>query len=172
MAIHSKLVSVKTGEVHFRKTKVKLKREIISFDRALPPEMPVGKYVSPQEWNSLLDDENVIVVDTRNNYEIEVGSFPGALNPKTDCFRELIDFAEKELIAHKDRKIALYCTGGIRCEKFSSYLLENGFEQVYHLKGGILRYLEQIPDRHNRWQGTCFVFDERRSLKQRLEAQS
>jgi UPF0176 protein len=153
----------------FQKTKVKLKKEIISFGKTLAPDQPVGTYVTAEEWNALLDDENVIVLDTRNNYEVEVGSFPRAINPDTDSFRDLIQFADGELASHKDSKIAMFCTGGIRCEKFSSYLLEKGFKNVYHLKGGILKYLENIPDTQNRWQGTCYVFDDRRALKQRLE---
>jgi UPF0176 protein len=153
----------------FQKTKVKLKKEIISFGKALTPDQPVGIYVTPQEWNRLLDDENVVVVDTRNNYEVEVGTFPGAINPNTDSFRQLIDFVENELDSNKDAKIAMYCTGGIRCEKFSSYLLEKGYKDVYHLKGGILKYLETVPADENRWQGTCYVFDDRRALKERLE---
>jgi len=156
----------------FQKTKVKLKKEIISFGKPLTPDQPVGTYVTPEEWNQLLDDENVVVLDTRNNYEVEVGTFPGAINPDTESFRELIDFAEGELASHKDSKVAIFCTGGIRCEKFSSYLLERGFKNVYHLKGGILKYLENIPDAQNRWQGTCYVFDDRRALKQRLEPEA
>ena len=153
----------------FQKTKVKLKKEIISFGKALTPDQPVGTYVTPQEWNRLLDDKNVVVVDTRNNYEVEVGTFPGAINPNTDSFRQLVDFVENELDSNKDAKIAMYCTGGIRCEKFSSYLLEKGYKDVYHLKGGILKYLETVPENENRWQGTCYVFDDRRALKDRLE---
>jgi UPF0176 protein len=156
----------------FQKTKVKLKKEIISFGRPLKADQPVGTYVSPEEWNALLDDENVVVLDTRNNYEVEVGNFPRAINPDTDSFRELIDFTERELSSHKDSKVAIYCTGGIRCEKFSSFLIENGFKNVYHLKGGILKYLEKIPDGQNRWQGTCYVFDDRRALKQHLEPEA
>jgi UPF0176 protein len=153
----------------FQKTKVKLKKEIISFGKTLTPDQPVGTYVTAEEWNELLDDENVIVLDTRNNYEVEVGTFPRAINPDADSFRDLIEFADGELASHKDSKVAMFCTGGIRCEKFSSYLLEKGFKSVYHLKGGILKYLENIPDPQNRWQGTCYVFDDRRALKQRLE---
>jgi UPF0176 protein len=153
----------------FQKTKVKLKKEIISFGKTLAPNQPVGTYVTAEEWNALLDDENVIVLDTRNNYEVEVGTFPRAINPEADSFRDLIEYADKELTLHKDAKVAMFCTGGIRCEKYSSYLLEKGFKNVYHLKGGILKYLENIPDTQNRWQGTCYVFDDRRALKQRLE---
>jgi UPF0176 protein len=153
----------------FQKTKVKLKKEIISFGKPLAANQPVGTYVTPEEWNQLLDDENVVVLDARNNYEVEVGTFPGAINPDTDSFRQLIDFADRELSAHKESKVAIFCTGGIRCEKFSSYLIEKGFKNVYHLKNGILKYLETIPDSQNRWQGTCYVFDDRRALKQRLE---
>jgi UPF0176 protein len=152
-------------EQPFKKTKVKLKKEIISFGRALEPTQPVGTYVDHEQWNALLNDENVIVIDTRNNYEVELGKFPGAINPDTESFRELVKFADGQLAEHRDAKIAMYCTGGIRCEKFSSYLIDKGFKSVFHLKGGILKYLADVPQSENRWEGTCYVFDDRRFLK-------
>jgi UPF0176 protein len=154
----------------FQKTKVKLKKEIISFGRTLAPDQPVGNYVTAEEWNELLDDENVVVIDTRNTYEIEVGTFPRAVNLKTESFRQLHEIDDSKFATDKNQRIAMFCTGGIRCEKYSAYLLERGFKNVYHLKGGILKYLEDIPDTENRWQGTCYVFDDRRSLKEHLEA--
>lgn len=152
-------------EQPFKKTKVKLKKEIISFGKPLSAEQTVGTYVNAEEWNQLLDDKDVVVIDTRNNYEVELGTFPGAINPDTESFRGLVEFTEKELAAHKDAKVAMFCTGGIRCEKFSSYLLEKGFKNVYHLQGGILKYLANVPESENKWQGTCYVFDDRRFLK-------
>ncbi|HEY9758424.1 MAG TPA: rhodanese-related sulfurtransferase [Oculatellaceae cyanobacterium] len=154
----------------FQKTKVKLKKEIISFGKQLSANQPVGTYVTAEEWNRLLDDENVVVIDTRNTYEIDVGTFPRAVNLKTESFRQLSEIDEHEFASNKEQKIAMFCTGGIRCEKYSAYLLERGFKNVYHLRGGILKYLEEIPDTENRWQGTCYVFDDRRSLKEHLEA--
>ena len=153
----------------FQKTKVKLKKEIISFGKPLTADQPVGTYVTPEEWNQLLDDENVVVLDTRNSYEVEVGTFPGAINPNTDSFRQLTDFVDRELADRKESKVAIFCTGGIRCEKFSSYLIEKGFKNVYHLKSGILKYLEEMPESQSRWQGTCYMFDDRRALKHGLE---
>jgi UPF0176 protein len=158
----------KYGEHHeqpFKKTKVKLKKEIISFGRHLQPTQPVGTYLDHEQWNTLLSDESVIVIDARNNYEVELGNFPGSINPNTDNFRQLADFADEQIAEHRDAKIAMYCTGGIRCEKFSSYLIDKGFKNVFHLKGGILKYLAEVPESKNRWNGTCYVFDDRRFLK-------
>ncbi len=152
-------------EQPFKKTKVKLKKEIISFGRSLAPGQAVGTYVDYQRWNELLEEENVIVIDARNTYEVEVGTFPGAINPQTECFRDIVQFADKELAQHKEAKVAMFCTGGIRCEKLSAYLLESGFKNVFHLQGGILRYLENVPESENRWKGECYVFDDRRVLR-------
>lgn len=146
----------------FYRFKVRLKKEIVTLGQPeANPADQVGTYVDPQDWNELIKDSEVVVVDTRNTYEVALGSFKNALNPKTNSFREFPDFVEKNLMGYKDKKIALSCTGGIRCEKATSYLLSRGFKQVYHLKGGILKYLEEIPSSESLWEGECFVFDER-----------
>jgi UPF0176 protein len=128
--------------------------------RILPHER-TGKYVPPEKWNALIEDPNVLVVDTRNHYEVEVGTFPRAIDPKTDSFRQFPDFAKKLAETSKDRPLAMYCTGGIRCEKATALMLELGFEEVYHLQGGILNYLTEMHAGDNRWNGECFVFDTR-----------
>lgn len=125
------------------------------------PHQKTGTYVSPRQWNALIEDPNVVVIDTRNHYEIEVGTFPGARDPQTDSFRQFPDFAEELARTAKDRPLAMFCTGGIRCEKATALMVELGFDEVYHLQGGILRYLEDIPPEKNRWDGECFVFDTR-----------
>lgn len=146
----------------FRKLRVRLKKEIVTLGRPdLKPHERVGTYVPPEAWNALIEDPDVLVVDTRNRYEIEVGTFPGALDPGTDSFREFPAFARELAAAGTDRPVAMYCTGGIRCEKATALMLELGFERVYHLEGGILNYLEALPDGENRWDGECFVFDTR-----------
>jgi UPF0176 protein len=146
----------------FRRMKVRLKREIVTLGiPEVDPNQQVGKYVSPQEWNALLLDPNVTVVDTRNDYEVSIGTFKRAHNPHTHIFREFPDYVSKNLHPDKNQKIALFCTGGIRCEKASSYLLSQGFREVYHLKGGILKYLEEVTGEESLWEGECFVFDDR-----------
>lgn len=145
----------------FHRMKVRLKREIVTLGVPdLDPASQAGTYVDPAEWNALLDDPNVVLVDTRNDYEVAIGSFPGALNPATRSFRELPEWVEQhpEL---RGKKVAMFCTGGIRCEKSTALLRSRGFDEVYHLKGGILKYLETVSAQENRWQGECFVFDER-----------
>ncbi len=145
----------------FHRMKVRLKREIVALGVPnLDPASHAGTYVDPSEWNALLDDPDVVLVDTRNDYEVAIGSFPGALNPATRSFSELPAWLERhpEL---RGRKVAMFCTGGIRCEKSTALLRSRGFDEVFHLKGGILKYLETVPARENRWQGECFVFDER-----------
>ncbi len=145
----------------FHRMKVRLKREIVTLGMpGLDPSSQAGAYVDPADWNALIDDPDVVLVDTRNDYEVAIGSFPGALNPATRSFRELPDWLERhpEL---RGRKVAMFCTGGIRCEKSTALLRSRGFDEVYHLKGGILKYLETVPAQENRWQGECFVFDER-----------
>jgi len=117
--------------------------------------------VPPDEWNSLIDNPDVLVIDTRNHYEVEVGSFPRAVDPGTDSFRQFPEFAKQLAETSRDRPLAMFCTGGIRCEKATALMLELGFEEVYHLQGGILRYLQEMPEAENRWQGECFVFDTR-----------
>lgn len=146
----------------FRRMKVKLKKEIVTLGQpqAKPSEI-VGTYVGPAEWNELIKDPEVTVIDVRNDYEVELGTFFRAINPKTDSFREFPDFVAKNLDPEKNKKIAMMCTGGIRCEKASSFMKKQGFMEVYHLKGGILQYLEDTPKPDSLWQGECFVFDNR-----------
>jgi UPF0176 protein len=153
----------------FERLKVKLKREIVTFGvPSADPTQQVGTYVSPQEWNDLIQEPDVLVVDTRNDYEVEIGAFQGALNPETSSFRDFPDYVETHLNPLKHPKVAMYCTGGIRCEKASAYLLSQGFQEVYHLKGGILKYLEDIPPDESLWHGECFVFDDRVALQHGL----
>jgi UPF0176 protein len=150
--------------------KVKLKREIVTMGQEnIDPNVCVGRYASPQEWNALIDDPDVLVIDTRNEYEVEIGTFAGAVNPQTNSFREFPDWVEQNLDPKKHKKVAMFCTGGIRCEKSTSLLVSRGFEDVWHLKGGILNYLEQTPEEDTRWEGECFVFDSRVAVNHQLE---
>ncbi len=154
----------------FERLKVKLKREIVTLGiPEVNPNQQVGTYVTPKQWNEIISDPDVVVIDTRNEYEVNIGTFQGANNPKTESFREFPDYARQTLNPHQHQKVAMFCTGGIRCEKASSYLLQQGFEQVYHLKGGILKYLEEIPPEESLWFGECFVFDERVAVKSGLQ---
>ena len=154
----------------FLRMKVKLKREIVTMGQEnIDPNVCVGRYASPQEWNALIDDPDVLVIDTRNEYEVEIGTFAGAVNPHTNSFREFPDWVEQNLDPKKHKKVAMFCTGGIRCEKSTSLLLSKGFEDVWHLKGGILNYLEQTPEEDTRWEGECFVFDSRVAVNHQLE---
>ncbi|MEO1636805.1 MAG: rhodanese-related sulfurtransferase [Cyanobacteria bacterium J06631_9] len=160
-------------EMPFAKMKVRLKKEIVTI--GLPevsPTKQVGTYVSPQKWNDIISDPNVVVIDTRNDYEVGMGTFRGAHNPETAVFNEFPDYVQENLDPNKNKKIAMFCTGGIRCEKASSYMLSQGFEEVYHLKGGILKYLEEVPEENSLWEGECFVFDERVAIKHGLETGS
>ncbi|CAI8274260.1 MAG: Thiosulfate sulfurtransferase GlpE [Opitutia bacterium UBA7350] len=146
----------------FPKYKVKQKPEIVTFRQAdADPQEMLGTYLEPKEWNELIRDPDVLTIDTRNDYEVKVGQFKGALNPKTDDFASFAAFVESELKGREDETIAMYCTGGIRCERSTAYLKGKGFKKVYHLKGGILRYLEQMPQEKSLWKGDCFVFDYR-----------
>jgi UPF0176 protein len=147
----------------FQRMKVRLKKEIVTLGVAVDPLEQVGTYVAPEHWNALIRNPDVITIDTRNDFEVEFGRFSGAINPKTKSFGEFVEFA-KSLTPHKDKTLALYCTGGIRCEKATSLLKHMGFENVCHLKGGILKYLEEIKPQESLWQGGCFVFDERVAL--------
>jgi UPF0176 protein len=150
------------SEPPFRRMRVRLKKEIVTLGRPdIHPHERTGTYVSAGEWNRLLDDPDVLVIDTRNRYEYEVGTFPRALDPGTDSFREFPQFARKLAESSTDKPLAMFCTGGIRCEKATALMLELGFENVYHLQGGILKYLEETSEAENRWQGECFVFDTR-----------
>ena len=135
----------------------------------LDPAQVVGTYVAPEEWNQLISDPDVLVIDTRNSFEFEAGTFLNAIDPGTTSFGEFPAYVARELADRKDRPIAMFCTGGIRCEKATSYLRTLGFERVYHLKGGILKYLEVIPQERSLWHGSCFVFDEREGLAHGLE---
>jgi UPF0176 protein len=148
----------------FQRLKIRLKREIVTLKHPLADPEKTGTYVDPVEWHQVLADPETLVIDTRNDFEIALGSFPGAINPKTTRFSAFADFAEQQLDPRRHKKIAMFCTGGIRCEKASAFLLQSGFAQVLHLKGGILNYLETIPAEQSRWQGECFVFDERETL--------
>ncbi|MBT9310919.1 oxygen-dependent tRNA uridine(34) hydroxylase TrhO [Leptothoe kymatousa] len=157
-------------EQPFARMKVKLKKEIVTLGQPeVSPTHQVGTYVAPKDWNQVISDPEVLVVDTRNNYEVDIGTFQGATNPQTDSFREFPDYAAEQLDPTKHKKVAMFCTGGIRCEKASSYLLDQGFDQVYHLKGGILKYLEDVPAEESLWEGECFVFDERVTVQHGLE---
>lgn len=155
-----------TAEHPFQRLKVKIKREIVTF--GVPGTQPAaitGELVEPEDWNALISDPDVIVIDTRNDYEFDVGTFEGARNPRTRSFTEFPDYVRRTLSDNRAQKIAMFCTGGIRCEKASSYMLQEGFTNVYQLHGGILRYLEKIAPEESLWRGECFVFDERVALE-------
>ena len=150
------------SELPFYRMKVKLKKEIVTMGReGIDPKILVGHYVEPQDWNALISDPEVTVIDTRNHYECDIGSFEGAINPQTTTFKEMPAFVDKQLDPAEHKKVAMFCTGGIRCEKSTAYLLEQGFDEVYHLKGGVLKYLEEVPKEQSLWLGECFVFDNR-----------
>jgi UPF0176 protein len=155
--------------IPFLRMKVKLKREIVTMGVAqVDPKRVVGTYVSPAGWNEVVDDPEVLLVDTRNDYECAIGSFRGAVDTGLETFRDFPAWVEANLDPAVHRKVAMFCTGGIRCEKASSFLLDQGFEEVYHLRGGILKYLEEVPQGDSRWEGECFVFDERVAVDHRL----
>lgn len=157
-------------EIPFARTKVKLKKEIVTMGvEGIDPRQVVGTYVEPKDWNDLISREDVLLVDTRNDYEVGIGTFKNAINPETGSFREFPDYVEKNLDQNRHKKVAMFCTGGIRCEKSTAYLKEQGFEEVYHLKGGILKYLEDVEEQDSLWEGECFVFDSRVAVNQRLE---
>ena len=154
----------------FAKLKVKIKPEIVTL--GLPevnPNQQVGTYVDPQDWNKVISNPEVVIIDTRNDYEVEIGTFERAKNPNTQSFREFPEYVAQNIDPEQNPKVAMFCTGGIRCEKASSYLLSQGFKEVYHLKGGILKYLENVSPEESKWQGECFVFDERVAVKEGLE---
>ena len=159
-----------TNEQPFYRTKVKLKKEIVTMGvEDIDPLQSVGRYVKPSEWNALISDPEVILIDTRNDYEVQIGTFQNAVNPNTETFREFPDYVAKELDPSKHKKVAMFCTGGIRCEKSTAFMRQQGFEEVYHLEGGILKYLEEVPASESMWQGDCFVFDNRVSVNHNLE---
>lgn len=152
-------------DMPFRRVKIRLKKEIITLKRPeADPNKIVGTYVEAKDWNALISDPDVLVLDTRNTYETEIGIFKNAVDPQLDVFSQFPDYVEKYLDPKKHKKVAMFCTGGIRCEKASSYMLAHGFEEVYHLKGGILKYLEEIPQEQSLWDGSCYVFDDRIAL--------
>ena len=149
----------------FKRLKVRLRREIVTLgDPATDPTCRVGTYVDASDWNALLATPELVLIDTRNEFEVAMGSFAGALDPKTERFSQFRDFVTRTLDPETHKKVAMFCTGGIRCEKASAYMLAQGFETVYHLKGGILKYLEEVPADASLWSGDCFVFDERVAL--------
>ncbi len=146
----------------FYRTKVRLKKEIVTLGiEGIDPLQTVGTYVEPKDWNALISDPETLLIDTRNDYEIGIGTFKNAVNPNTKTFREFPEYVQQNLDPTQHRKVAMFCTGGIRCEKSTAYLKEQGFEEVYHLKGGILNYLEMVPAEESLWEGECFVFDNR-----------
>jgi len=157
-------------EVPFKRLKVKLKKEIVTMGVSdIDPTLSVGTYVKPREWNELISDPDVVLIDTRNNYEYEIGSFKGAINPNTESFREFPEYTKEHLEQYREKKVAMFCTGGIRCEKSTAYLKSQGFKDVYHLHGGILKYLEEVGEDESLWDGECFVFDDRVAVKHNLE---
>ena len=153
------------SEMPFQRLKIRLKKEIVTLgDTAVDPTRQVGTYVEPSDWNALIAAPDTLVIDTRNAFEVAMGTFEGAVDPGIKSFGQFKEFAAQQLDPAKHKRIAMFCTGGIRCEKASAYLLAQGFSEVYHLKGGILRYLEGVPEQESRWRGECFVFDERVAL--------
>ena len=154
----------------FYRMKVRLKKEIVALGvEGVSPTKKVGKYVAPEDWNKLINDPDTIVIDTRNNYEVDIGTFKNSVNPEIESFREFPSYLDNNLKNKKPKKVAMFCTGGIRCEKATSLMLEKGFENVYHLKGGILKYLETIPKERSLWEGECFVFDQRVAVTHGLD---
>ncbi len=169
--IKSEDVKISFSEIKpFNRLRIKLKDEIISLgnaDKSNPNKM-VGKYVEPEDWNKVMEDKDVILIDTRNHYETSIGTFNGALVPNINTFKDFPDFVQR-MEDKKDKKIAMFCTGGVRCEKASSYMLQVGFKEVLHLKGGIIKYLENIPEKKSKWEGECFVFDNRVAIEHELD---
>jgi UPF0176 protein len=153
----------------FYRMKVKLKKEIVTMGvPGIDPTERVGQYVKPEDWNALISDPDVVLVDTRNDYEVEVGTFRGAVDPRITTFREFPEYVKNNFNPDKQPRVAMFCTGGIRCEKASAYMLQQGFPEVYHLQGGILKYLENVPAEQSLWEGECFVFDQRVAVGQGL----
>ncbi len=154
----------------FKRTRVKLKKEIVTMGvPGIDPAHVVGTYVDPHEWNALISDPDVLLVDTRNDYEVQVGTFKNSINPGTGTFREFPAYVSENLDPKRHKKVAMFCTGGIRCEKSTAFLKEQGFEEVFHLKGGILKYLEEVPVEETLWEGECFVFDARVTVDHQLQ---
>jgi UPF0176 protein len=158
------------NEIPFYRSKVKLKKEIVTMGvENIDPNRKVGTHVEPKDWNQLILQPDVLLIDTRNDYEVQIGTFQGAVNPQTGSFREFPGYVKQHLDKARHRKIAMFCTGGIRCEKSTAFLKEQGFDEVYHLKGGILNYLEKVPEAESLWQGDCFVFDNRVAVNHALQ---
>lgn len=154
----------------FYRMKVKLKKEIVTMGvEGIDPNDVVGTYVNPLDWNDLVNDPEVVLIDTRNDYEVGIGTFAGAVDPHTTAFREFPRYVRDNYDPTKHKKVAMFCTGGIRCEKASAFMLKEGFEEVYHLEGGILKYLEEVPPEESTWEGECFVFDSRVAVNHKLE---
>lgn len=155
--------------IPFGRMKVRLKREIVALKApGIDPSKRAGAYIEPEDWNRLIEQDDVVLIDARNKYELRMGSFPGARNPRTESFHEIARYLAEDLDPTEHKRVAMYCTGGIRCEKATAFLLDRGFEAVYHLRGGILNYLEKVKPEASLWQGECFVFDERVSLNHGL----
>ena len=162
---HLELKFSNSATMPFQRLKIRLKKEIVTLgDPAADPTRQVGVYVDPADWNALIAAPDTLVIDTRNAFEVALGTFPGAVDPGIKSFGQFKDFAERQLDPARHRRIAMFCTGGIRCEKASAHLLARGFAEVYHLRGGILKYLEGVPEAESRWRGECFVFDDRVAL--------
>lgn len=159
-----------SNSMPFRRMKVRLKKEIVTIGNVkADPNEKVGTYVEPQDWNALVNDPDVVLIDTRNDYEVGIGTFKGALDPHTESFGAFPKYVRENLHNQKHKKIAMFCTGGIRCEKASSFMLNEGFENVFHLKGGILKYLEVVEQESSTWEGACFVFDDRVAVEHGLK---
>ena len=157
------------SEMPFYRTKVKLKKEIVTMGvEGIDPLKVVGTYVKPKDWNALISDPDVLLVDTRNDYEVNIGTFKGAVDPDTKTFREFPGYVKENLDPSRHKKVAMFCTGGIRCEKSTAYMKEQGFDEVYHLEGGILKYLEEVPQEESMWEGECYVFDGRVTVDHQL----
>lgn len=157
-------------QMPFGKLKIKLKREIVTMGvTGIDPLASAGTYVEPKDWNALISDPQTLVIDTRNDYEVGIGSFRNAVSPETRHFREFPDYVQRELKGQEDRPIAMFCTGGIRCEKATAFLREQGFQNVHHLKGGVLKYLEEVSEQDSLWEGECYVFDERIAVTHGLQ---
>lgn len=166
--------SVSEDKAPFHRLRVRLKKEIVTMGQPNVNALNAGIYVKPEDWNALISDPDVVVVDTRNDYEVGIGTFKGAINPHTESFRQFPDWVQEQsksgglLDKQKTKKVAMFCTGGIRCEKSTAYMKSQGFDEVYHLEGGILKYLETIPEDQSLWEGQCFVFDDRVSVGHQL----
>ncbi|UZJ45863.1 rhodanese-related sulfurtransferase [Marinimicrobium sp. C6131] len=159
-----------SDEQPFYRMKIKLKKEIVTMGvEGIDPRQSVGTYVAPSDWNALISDPDVLVIDTRNHYEYAIGSFERAVDPETETFREFPQYVQDNLDPSRYKKVAMFCTGGIRCEKATAYMKSQGFDEVYHLQGGILKYLEEVPEEESLWRGECFVFDNRVAVNHRLE---